>query len=283
MFVSGENFIMNNITFTHCPYCMGTMFLGSNMCDVCKSKENKLNINCLGTYKYCNICFSEMVQGRIGNELWVECLKCKVSFPDDPKNYLTQFQIDFKNNLKKYNEKVQEPHVCKCCFKNIPESNMFFRNKTQDWICMNCDYDIKENERLNSKEKTEITDSGQHLVSNGSLKTGVKCWCCGCVDFPDKMIYLLGGSYECKKCNQEGEMQEKVNHPSHYAGKKFEVIEIIDDFDLDFSLGNAIKYILRAGKKGSKVEDLKKAVWYLQHNIAALEMSNDNQSKNNKP
>ena len=54
-----------------------------------------------------------------------------------------------------------------------------------------------------------------------------------------------------------------INHPSHYQGQKFEVIDIIEDFHLDFLLGNSIKYILRAGKKDDVVQDLKKAIWYL--------------------
>ena len=54
-----------------------------------------------------------------------------------------------------------------------------------------------------------------------------------------------------------------VNHPKHYLGKKFEVIEIIEDFNLGFNLGNAIKYILRAENKFHKIEDLRKAIWYL--------------------
>lgn len=60
---------------------------------------------------------------------------------------------------------------------------------------------------------------------------------------------------------------EKVNHPSHYQGHKFEVIDIIEDFDLGFNLGNAIKYILRAGKKELFIEDIKKAIWYLQREL----------------
>jgi hypothetical protein len=61
---------------------------------------------------------------------------------------------------------------------------------------------------------------------------------------------------------------DPVDHPSHYKGNNFEVIDIIEDFNLDFELGNCIKYILRAGKKGnSYVEDLKKAAWYLQRKI----------------
>ena len=59
-------------------------------------------------------------------------------------------------------------------------------------------------------------------------------------------------------------MKDSVDHPKHYQGEKFEVIDIIDDYDLGFNLGNAIKYILRADKKDNKVEDLQKAIWYLE-------------------
>jgi hypothetical protein len=61
--------------------------------------------------------------------------------------------------------------------------------------------------------------------------------------------------------------REMVNHPDHYQGNKFEVIDIIEDYDLGFSLGNAIKYILRADKKGARKQDLKKAIWYIQREI----------------
>ena len=61
---------------------------------------------------------------------------------------------------------------------------------------------------------------------------------------------------------------DPINHPSHYQGKKFEVIDIIEDFDLNFTLGNAIKYILRSGKKNGHLEDLKKAMWYLEREVS---------------
>ena len=61
--------------------------------------------------------------------------------------------------------------------------------------------------------------------------------------------------------------KEMVNHPQHYQGNKYEVIDIIEDFDLNFCLGNAIKYILRAGKKGNKNEDIQKAIWYLNREL----------------
>lgn len=61
-----------------------------------------------------------------------------------------------------------------------------------------------------------------------------------------------------------------VNSPPHYQGNKFEVIDIIDDFGLSFNTGNAIKYILRAEKKGNKKQDLLKAIWYLEHELNKL-------------
>ncbi len=61
--------------------------------------------------------------------------------------------------------------------------------------------------------------------------------------------------------------REMVNHPDHYQGNNFEVIDIIEDYELGFSLGNAIKYILRADKKGARKQDLKKAIWYIQREI----------------
>ena len=66
--------------------------------------------------------------------------------------------------------------------------------------------------------------------------------------------------------------KEMVNHPAHYGGDNpMEVIKIIDHYKLGFALGNCIKYTLRADKKGNKLEDLKKAAWYLQHEITKLE------------
>lgn len=60
-----------------------------------------------------------------------------------------------------------------------------------------------------------------------------------------------------------------VNHPSHYNLGKIEVIDYIEDQDLGFCLGNAIKYISRAGKKNpdKEIEDLEKAIWYIQRRI----------------
>lgn len=45
------------------------------------------------------------------------------------------------------------------------------------------------------------------------------------------------------------------------------MIDVIEDWLLGFHLGNAVKYIARAGKKGDRLEDLKKAAWYLNREI----------------
>lgn len=83
-------------------------------------------------------------------------------------------------------------------------------------------------------------------------------------------------------------MNSQVNHPTHYNQGKFEVIEVIEDQKLGFHLGNAIKYVCRAGKKFSGVsligstetieqakkektiEDLEKAIWYIRRHIETL-------------
>jgi hypothetical protein len=67
------------------------------------------------------------------------------------------------------------------------------------------------------------------------------------------------------------EASDMVNSPSHYQGNNFEVIDIINDYKLNFELGNAIKYILRAEKKGNKKQDLEKAIWYLKYELSKLE------------
>jgi hypothetical protein len=80
------------------------------------------------------------------------------------------------------------------------------------------------------------------------------------------------------------ENKEHVNHPSHYGGKnnEYEAIKVIDAWDLGFSLGNTIKYISRAGKKGKdkELQDLLKARWYLEHHIKTIEEKINSESGN---
>ena len=66
---------------------------------------------------------------------------------------------------------------------------------------------------------------------------------------------------------------DNVNHPSHYTSGKIEVIDFIEDKELGFHLGNAVKYISRAGRKDANktIEDLRKATWYINRQIQILE------------
>ena len=74
--------------------------------------------------------------------------------------------------------------------------------------------------------------------------------------------------------------KEAINHPAHYGkGEEdvYETIKVIDAWNADFCIGNAIKYLSRAGKKGSAIEDLKKAIWYINHKIELLEKERENE------
>ena len=68
-------------------------------------------------------------------------------------------------------------------------------------------------------------------------------------------------------------INDPVNRPAHYTDGKIEVIKYIEDKKLGFCLGNAVKYVSRAGKKEptKEVEDLKKAIWYIDRRIKEIE------------
>ena len=93
-----------------------------------------------------------------------------------------------------------------------------------------------------------------------------RCVVCGEI-IPES--YLM-----CPKCDEKlTNNDDIVNRPKHYTDGKIEVIDFIEDKKLGFCLGNAIKYIARAGKKDptKEVEDLKKARWYIDRRIKEIE------------
>lgn len=59
-----------------------------------------------------------------------------------------------------------------------------------------------------------------------------------------------------------------TNHPKHYNHGSIEAITVIEDWNLGFNLGNCVKYVARADHKGNAIEDLEKALWYLQRELA---------------
>jgi len=72
--------------------------------------------------------------------------------------------------------------------------------------------------------------------------------------------------------NKMNAINNNISHPSYYTDGKIEVIEFIDDKKFNYCLGNAIKYISRAGKKDKTkiIEDLEKAIWYINHEIERI-------------
>ena len=71
-------------------------------------------------------------------------------------------------------------------------------------------------------------------------------------------------------------MNDTIEHPSHYTDGGIETIDFIEAKKLNYRLGNVVKYVSRAGKKDpeTRVEDLKKALWYLKREIGELEKNN---------
>lgn len=88
----------------------------------------------------------------------------------------------------------------------------------------------------------------------------------------DNIFWCPGIAHERRGADRREDAA--YNHPDHYggAGNPHEVIKCIHAHGLDFDLGNAVKYILRAGKKDpdKTIEDLRKAIWYIESEIFLL-------------
>ena len=71
---------------------------------------------------------------------------------------------------------------------------------------------------------------------------------------------------------EDKEDSDFVNHPQHYRPGTYEAINVIREWNLNFALGNAVKYICRAGRKdpNKQTEDLEKAIFYLQNEVKTL-------------
>ncbi len=76
--------------------------------------------------------------------------------------------------------------------------------------------------------------------------------------------------------------KEMVKKPSHYEeGRKYAPIDVILDWDLNFNLGSALKYISRADRKDDTVQDLEKAIYYIQHQINSIKNETDKRPDTN--
>ncbi len=107
------------------------------------------------------------------------------------------------------------------------------------------------------------------------LPTTIKVWTKAMTkkykDYADERKSRYQGEVSMTLLNVVDNVNDPVNHPNHYTSHPsgVEVIQITEH--MNFCLGNAIKYILRAEHKGKQIEDLKKAVWYINREIERLE------------
>lgn len=77
---------------------------------------------------------------------------------------------------------------------------------------------------------------------------------------------MAPGSWNTEKSKEI--VKETINHPEHYGGDTvYETIKVIEAWKLDFHLGNAVKYISRAGNKDDFESDIRKAIWYLERRL----------------
>lgn len=164
-------------------------------------------------------------------------------------------------------EEVKEKIMTKCknCGKMFEQTG-----KGRPAVnCSTCRAELSEpKKKVSSKDKQpEIVDEGAPVISKmettepyiNSESVQDLYDCTNADDVKGSCV-----TTDKKKYNP---ISNVIDHPSHYNRGKIEVIDFIEDQDLSFHLGNVIKYIARAGSKGDKLEDLKKARWYLDRYI----------------
>lgn len=130
-------------------------------------------------------------------------------------------------------------------------------------------------EKLNYLYEYCDRTSGGSGCDNCVLNKSEHMWLTPCEDDCNCPNFFETSEYELDKAIklvQESEELDNVNHPAHYTDGKIEVIDFIEDKQLNFNRGNAIKYISRAGKKdkSKEVEDLQKAVFYINREIKRI-------------
>ncbi len=82
---------------------------------------------------------------------------------------------------------------------------------------------------------------------------------------------MVAGNFTYSPDDQQKDTPSAVDHPNHYNKGKYEAIDVIEDWGLDFHCGNVIKYIARHRHKNNKKQDIEKAIWYLQRYLEVLD------------
>lgn len=151
-----------------------------------------------------------------------------------------------------YLSKCEEP--CKYCRERMGEVSLAYQ---------------MHEDKFQPKEEQSITEyngcDGCYYKWLG--ESDAPCCDCKYRFAPGTMARLK--AKDCFKPKEEKADDEidMVNHPPHYVGHGIEPIEFIESHNLNFCLGSAVKYIARAPYKGTELEDLKKAKWFLEREI----------------
>ncbi len=170
--------------------------------------------------------------------------------------------------MSKNGEKVSEVFdskslFCEICKKNLLES---FNEHFPD--ANDCAWDIIKEAIKNMKLPKQNCDKcdlyGECDHQGAYQKDGKWCY-----EGKKEVIEPLVDSTQQME-EEELKKEEMVDHPKHYNMGKFEVIDVIEDWKLGYHLGDALKYIARSPHKNNQIEDLRKAIWYIDRKIKKI-------------
>lgn len=186
-----------------------------------------------------------------------------------PRNeFDTEVMKEFENQLKNYTldelREALEEMATMYSKEDEPEPQINNDGRVTDNDAPDCDSDCEHcefNEQQPIEFDISVHDPFIDLITD-------------CLDDKSEDEY---DAHDQDKYDDQNE-HDAVNHPSYYCGN-IEVIDFIEDKNLGYHLGNAVKYISRAGKKREEgmsdtdkmIEDLRKAVWYINRKIEILE------------
>lgn len=190
-------------------------------------------------------------------------------FDPEPINHYK----NIKEQKQKYLDKLrnEEPKYSEDTILSNKDPYTIIKNKNQEYM----------DSLKNIGNYLKIDDSVCNELSNNVSIIGLKHYE-GSELLTPKQIKKENKIVEKEYISPEdvvGTKYEMVDHPQHYGGgdNPYEAIKVIEAWNLNFNLGNVIKYISRAGLKNKNklIEDLKKASWYLNREIENLIKRND--------
>jgi len=195
--------------------------------------------------------------GRVYTVAWQEKKKAKVMPEQHPDPSVRETE-------KKYVKKVNK------LFNGLPKSvaKQVHDIKAESWREANPWFGVIEDRTL------EALKYHEQLIKAGITPYTEKYWDKMEMRFNFKPKLRMMSAVEETKEDLNRILPDNVNHPLHYRAGGLETIDFIEAKDLNYRLGNVVKYVSRAGKKDTDpLEDLKKAAWYLEREIAAREQA----------